>query len=397
VKQLGVLMAAAFVDMVGFAMVFPLLPFYAVRLGGEGQAWLVGPMIASFSIAQLASSPVWGRLSDRYGRRPVLLSGLFASALAFLVFGFATSVGLLFASRIVQGLGGGTTGVIQAYVSDTTDPSQRARGLGWISAATSAGVMIGPAIGSLAFARFGPPGPGVAAATLCLLNVLFAWRYLPESRPGARRGTPRRSVRAAVWHVVRHPQEPAPRLIWIYAVGMGAFASMSSVVALFLRHQFGLSEATIGWVFLYIGGLSVVMRALVLGWLVDRFGETRVMRLGAILLVVGLLLYPVPETLLGAALVIPLVPMGTALLFPSVTALASHRADPAELGQTMGVQQAFGGMARVIGPMWATPVFQLMGPADPFLLAAMIMTVTCALAFRVPVAAEIEDAPAIAD
>lgn len=389
-RQLWVLMAAAFVDMLGFAMIFPLLPFYTVRLGGEGQAWLVGPLIASFSIAQLASSPVWGRISDRVGRRPVLLAGLTASALAFLVFGFATTVWLLFLSRIVQGAGGGMTGVIQAYVSDSTDASQRARGLGWISAATSAGVMIGPAIGSLAFAQFGPPGPGVAAAVLCLLNVLFAWRYLPESKP-AGHSAPRRSIRAAVWHVLKSPGEPAPRLILIYAVGMAAFASMGSVLALYLRHEFGLSEKTIGFVFLYIGGLSVVMRALVLGWLVDRLGETRVMRIGALTLLSGLVLYPVPHTLAGVAVVMALVPMGTALLFPSVTALASHRADPRELGQTLGVQQSFGGFARVAGPMWATPAFQLLGPSDPFFIAALIMVVAVLMAYRVPIEERVEE------
>jgi MFS family permease len=381
-KQLGVLMATAFVDMVGFAMIFPLLPFYAVRLGGEGLAWLVGPMVASFSVAQLASAPVWGKLSDRYGRRPMLLIGLGLSCVAYVVFGLADAVWLLFASRVVQGLGGGTTGVIQAYVSEVTVPAQRARGLGWISAATSAGVMVGPGIGSLAFAQFGPVGPGLAAALLCMLNIAFAARFLPESKPARHRGG-RRSVRAALLHVLANPGERGARLVWIYAVGMGAFAAMSSVVGLYMRHQFRLTEATIGLVFIYIGALAVVMRALVLGWMVDRFGETRVMRAGALLFVAGLALYPLPHTIVAAAFVIPLVPIGQALLFPSVTSLTSRRADAAELGQVMGVQHAFGGIARVIGPLWATPVFQWLGPGDPFLVAAMIMAVATLLAFRV--------------
>ncbi|MDP3775547.1 MAG: MFS transporter [Gemmatimonadales bacterium] len=392
-KSLWVLMAAAFVDMLGFAMVFPQLPYYATRLGA--QLWLIGPLVASFSVAQLASSPLWGRFSDRFGRRPVLLIGLSASAIAFVVFGFATSVWMLFLSRLVQGAGGGTTGVIQAYVSEVTDPSQRARGLGWISAATSTGVSIGGAIGSLAFTLWGPAGPGILAASLCVLNVAFAWRYLPESRPDHAHQAPKRSIRAAVWHVISHPAAPAPRLIWIYAVGMGAFTAMTAVVALYLKYRFGINERTIGPVFLYIGALSVIMRALVLGWLVDRIGETRVMRLGALLLVAGLALYPLPATLWTAAIVFALVPVGTALLFPSVTALASHRADPKELGQTMGVQQSFGGMARVIAPLWATAAFQFLGPASPFFIAAGIMAVVSLLAYQVPHAAtRAEPAPA---
>ncbi|HTT68632.1 MAG TPA: MFS transporter [Gemmatimonadales bacterium] len=388
-KALWILMSVAFVDMLGFAMIFPLLPFYALRLGG--QAWIVGPLVASFSIAQLASSPVWGRVSDRYGRRPVMLIGLTGAGIAYLIFGFANSIWLLFASRIVQGLGGGTTGVVQAYVSDATNPAQRARGLGWLSASTNAGVMIGPAIGSLA-SHLGPAAPGIVAASLCALNVAFAWAFLPESKPSHARGA-KTGIRAAVLRVVRHPTAPQPRLIWIYAVGMGAFASLSAVVALYLKARFGVTEHTIGYFFLYMGLLAVVLRAVIIGWLVDRYGETRVMRAGTVMLALGMLLYPLPRSIPVMGLVLALVPIGTALLFPAVTALVSHETDPTEVGQTMGVQQAFGGVARVVGPMWATPVFQLAGPSYPFLISAVIVAFTGVLAYRVPVR---RDAPAAA-
>jgi len=379
-KSLWILMSVAFVDMLGFAMIFPLLPFYALRLGG--QAWMVGPLVASFSVAQLASSPLWGRVSDRYGRRPTLLIGLSAAAIAYVIFGFAHSIWLLFASRLVQGAGGGTTGVVQAYVSDATDPDQRVRGLGWLSASTNLGVMLGPAIGSLA-SHLGPAAPGLMAAALCLGNVLFAWAYLPETN--AALGRPKRSVRTAMLEVVRHPARPQPRLIWIYAVGMLAQGSFTAVLALYLQYRFGVTVHTIGYFFLYTGFLSVVLRALLLGPLVDRFGETRLLRTGAVLLVLGMLLFPVPRSIPVMALVLTLFPAGTALLFPAVTALVSHESDPKELGQTMGVQQAFGGIARVAGPMWSTPVFQLLGPSYPFLIAAGIVGVTSSLAFRVPI------------
>jgi MFS family permease len=336
----------------------------------------------TWGFMQFVSGPVLGMISDRYGRRPVMLIGLTGAGIAYLIFGFANSIWLLFASRVVQGLGGGTTGVIQAYVSDATNPAQRARGLGWLSAATNAGVMIGPAIGSLA-SHLGPAAPGIVAASLCAVNVLFAWAFLPESKPSHVRGA-HTSIRAAVMRVIRHPTAPQPRLIWIYAVGMGAFASLSAVVALYLKFRFGITEKTIGYVFLYMGALAVVLRAVIVGWLVDRFGETRVMRAGTVLLALGMLLYPVPRTIAGMALVLALVPIGTALLFPAVTALVSHETDPHEVGQTMGVQQAFGGVARVAGPMWSAPVFQLLGPSVPFMIAACIVAVTGILAFRVP-------------
>ena len=376
---LYVLMATAFVDMLGFAMVFPLLPFYATDLGASPQ--VIGILISSFSIAQLASAPLWGRLSDRLGRRPVLLIGLASAGVAFIVFGLAQSVWVLLLSRTVQGLGGGTTGVVQAYIGDSTDMRQRARGLGWISAATSAGVMIGPAIGSAA-AHFGRAAPGFVAAALCFLNVLFAWKYLPESKAASAR--PARSIRTAVWQVISHPTAPQPRLIWIYAVGMGAFTSLSSVVALYLNFRFDITAKTIGYVFVYIGALSVVMRAVVLGRMVDRFGETRVMRIGAVMLGLGMALYTLPGSVWMMAAVIPLVPIGTALLFPSVTALSSHHSEARELGQMMGVQQAFGGMARVVAPLVSTWLYQHLSPTDPFLAAASIMLLVTILAFRVP-------------
>ena len=383
-KNLWVLMATAFVDMLGFAMVFPLLPFYAKELGAT--PFIIGVLISSFSIAQLATAPFWGRVSDRYGRRPVLMIGLAGAGVAYVVFGLANSIWLLLLSRTVQGAGGGTTGVVQAYVGDSLQKSDRAKGLGWLSAATSAGVMIGPAIGSLA-AHLGRAAPGFVAAALCLLNVLFAWKYLPESRPQL--GKPKRQIKEAMWQVLRHPLAPQPRLIWIYAAGMGAFTAMSSVVALYLNFRFGVTEKTIGAVFFYIGALAVVMRALVLGWFVDKFGETKVMRLGALVFGTGLALYTFPGTMWSMALVIAIVPIGQALLFPSVTALSSHRSDPAELGQMMGVQQSFGGAARVLGPLWATALYQAVSPETPYLVAAGVMGVVALMAFAVPI-----DAPA---
>jgi len=376
-----VLMVTAFVDMLGFAMIFPLLPFYALDLGASPK--VIGLLISSFSVAQLATAPLWGRVSDRFGRRPVLIVGLAAAGVAFIVFGFANSIWLLLLSRTVQGAGGGTTGVVQAYVSDSTDPGQRAKGLGWISAATSTGVMIGPVLGSAA-AHFGRAAPGLIAAGLCFLNVVFAWRYLPESRPKI--GQAKRKVRAALWHVLRHPLEPQARLIWIYATAMGAFTAMTSVLALFLNNRFGVTERTIGLVFVYVGSVAVVMRAVVLGIVVDRFGEVRVMRAGILIFLTGLLLYTVPHAIWTLALVIPLVPIGQALMFPTVTALSSHRSDPKELGQMMGVQQAFGGAARVVGPLWSTWVYEQFGPGDPFLVAAAIMLVVAGMAMRVPIA-----------
>lgn len=381
-RQLSVLIGLNFVDMMGFAMVLPLLPFYALRLKATPE--MVGWMIASFSIAQLVASPIWGRVSDRYGRRPALLIGLMASALAFLVFGLATSLWVLFLSRIVQGAGGGTTGVAQAYVSDTVAKDDRARALGWLSAATNAGIAIGPAIGSLA-AHLGRAAPGYVAAGLCFLNVIAAWRWLPETRTAEQRAAAP-AQRKPLWHaavaVFLNPAGKKERLIWIYGVGMFAFSLLTTMLALWLGARFSINEKTIGPYFVYYGALSFVMRLFFLGPVVDRFGEVGTMRLGTLLLAGGMLMYPLATSIWMLAFIIPLVPVGTALLFPATTSLLSHVTDPAELGTTMGVAQTFAGVARVAAPILGGMAFQRIGVSAPFLIGGVIVLGVAWVAFR---------------
>lgn len=376
-RGLWVLMATVFVDMIGFLMVLPLLPFYAERLGAN--ATVIGALVAAFAGAQLLTSPFWGRLSDRYGRRPMILVGLGASALAYILFGLADSVWVLFLSRLVQGAGGGTTGVVQAYVSDAVKPSERAKALGWISAATSAGVMLGPALGSLTTA-LGTAAPGFIAAGLCVLNMVSAWRWLSEpsgSSPEAREARKVRpgATREAVLETLKHPVSRVSSLIWIYAGGMMAFMAMNAVLALFLERRFGVSEQTIGWFFVYIGAISLVMRSVVLGPVVARLGEIHTLRLGALCLALGMGLMPFTYHLATFGLAVMLIPIGTALLFPATTSLVSSRARKGETGMLLGVQQSFGGVARLVGPLWAGAAFQSIGVGAPFWIGGGVMLI----------------------
>lgn len=394
--KLVVLMITAFVDMVGLLMIIPLLPFYAKHLGANG--FLVGLLFSSFAIAQLITAPVWGRFSDRYGRRPALLVGLTASAIAYVVFAFANALWLLFLSRLVQGAGGGTVSVIQAYVADALKPEDRAKGLGWLSAATNAGVALGPALGPFA-SHWGRSGPGLAAAVLCVINIAFAWHFLSESRDmtEATHGKIRPRSRDAVLHVLTHSSEPASRLIWIYAIAMGAFQGVNAILALFLAARFGVTEKTVWIFFTYIASISVLTRAAILGWAVDRFGEARLSRFGSTLLAIGLaaiaFMYPLrdPATVahtfrlsvsfvavlpyVPLALAVALLPLGTAFTFPCVTALLSRVIPSSERGLYMGVQQTFGGSARVLFPILAGVAFDRFVEL-PFLVSAGLVAGT---------------------
>ncbi|MFN8647627.1 MAG: MFS transporter [Gemmatimonadales bacterium] len=381
-KQLSVLIGVNLVDMIGLMLVLPILPFFASDLGATPER--IGWLIAAFSIAQLIAAPFWGRLSDRYGRRPALVIGLLASAIAYVVFAYSTSVWMLFLSRLVQGAGGGTTGVAQAYVADTVKPRDRAKALGWLSASTNVGVTLGPVIGGLA-THLSRSAPGLIAAALCLVNAWFAWRWLPETRPTAERlaNLSKKPVWHAAWVVLRHPTRTVPRFVWIYGIGMLAFSALTSLIALFLKEEHGITEVTIGYFFTYIGVLNIVMRLVLLGPVVERVGETRAMRFGAAFLIAGMLAYPVAGNLWVLVALMPLVPVGTALLFPATTSLMSRYSDKAEVGTTMGVAQTYAGLARVAAPIVGTIIFQRIGHQWPFFVAAIMMALVSVLAFQV--------------
>jgi MFS family permease len=381
-KRLWVLIAVCFVDMIGLMIIAPLLTPFARRYGAAD--WVIGLLFSAFAIAQLLSSPVWGRVSDHYGRRPAILVGLGGSMFAYLIFGFANSLWLLFVCRLVQGLGGGTTGVAQAYVADTMAPSERAKALGWLSAATSAGVSIGAVIGALA-SHLGAAAPGIVAAALVAVNMVFAWKWLPESLP-VRGFVPAREPRPiahALWEVVRHPGRPVSQMIWIYAVGMLALNAVIGVMSLYLIDTFGFTAQNLGYVFTVFSVVGVILRIGPVGWVNERIGEVRTLRLGATLMVVGLTLLPFPTAFPAFVASLLLVPAGTAFLFPATSSLVSQRTDRHELGLTMGVQQTFRGIMAIIGPIGATLVYQALGHGVPFWIAAAIVAVALMLSSQV--------------
>lgn len=408
--RLLVLMASAFLDMVGLFLVLPLLPFYVQRFAGDGfeLPWfgtigigsLSGLLASAFTVAQMLSAPLWGRLSDRVGRRPVLMIAVTASAVAFGILAVADSLWLLLLSRVVQGAGGGTVGVIQAYVADTVAPLQRTRALGWLSASTNLGVALGPALSSVLVSLGDAdlmPGagvlhlgrgvaPGLGAALLCLINLLFVAVVLRESRvPGAApRTTPPVSTRTAAWQAITRIREPAPRLLWIYGIAIGAFQGIGPVLPFFLQGRLGFDEGSIGYVFMYIGAISVLARVVLLGRLVDRLGEVRLAQIGITTLAAGLLGLSFVGSLGHLALAVALLPLGTSFTFPCVSALLSRAVHGDDRGLYLGLQQTFGSASRLCAPLLYGWAYDALGAAAPFQFAAALVLSSMALALGLP-------------
>lgn len=380
--KLMVLFLIAFVDTVGASLVVPLIPFYGVHYGAN--ALLVGLLISAFSVTQLISAPSWGRLSDRYGRRPSILFGLIVSALAYVVFAFAGSWQMLLLSRLVQGVGGGTIGVVTAYVADASPPEKRTKSIGWLTTVTSLGWLSGAALGSFLVAIGGPKAPGLFTAGFSLIVAAFAYRFLAESKGMRPSGTHAaatkvRTGREAIMYVFSRWREPAPRLIWIYALSIGAFYGSAAVMPLLLQERLGITEKTIGYIVMYFSGMGVIVRAGILGRMVDWLGEPRLARLGIGILAVGLATMALGRSLPVQVMSWTLMPLGTAFLFPSVSGLLSQLVPSAERGLYMGVQQTFGGVARVAFPILAGALMVKFNRGTPFLVGAVLVLATLPL------------------
>lgn len=282
----------------------------------------------------------------------------------------------------MQGLGGGTIGVVQAYVADASDPRDRAKSLGWLSAATSFGAVVGPAIGS-ALIHWGRHAPGIASAIFCVLVSVFAAIYLRESREEAAQtgehGLVHQTSAGAVWNVIARPKEPAPRLIWIYAIAIGAFYGTAPTLPLLLANRLPITESNVGYFVMYLGGMGVIVRAGILGRMIEWLGEARLTRLGLVLLALGLAAVAAVHSYLTLLISLTLMPLGTAFVFPCVTAMLSRVVPTRHRGLYMGVQHTFGGVSRVIFPLAAGVAMDHLGLGVPFVLAGVLVLATLLL------------------
>jgi DHA1 family tetracycline resistance protein-like MFS transporter len=379
-KPLVIVFMIVFIDLMGFGIVIPLLPLYADRYHPSPAVF--GLLMAAYSLMQFVFTPVLGRLSDRFGRRPILLLSLAGTVCGYVLFGLQHSLLLLFLSRIVGGLMGANVATAQAVIADITKPQERAKGMGLIGAAFGLGFIFGPAIGG-ATVRLGEAAPGLFAAGLSLTALVVAALFLPETWPRERRTMPK-PVRRGWFSLnrlavaLRHPQ--IGLLLVIYLLATFAFANFESTFALTLEKRLNLDASHVMWLFVFVGVLAAVIQGGLIGRLVKRYGERRLIFAGALFLVPGYFLLPLAHSVPALILVLPLLALGAGLTNPSLSSLVSRLATADEQGGILGVYQSMASMARILGPFWGVFAFERFGMNSPYWTAAGVAAVVAGLA-----------------
>jgi DHA1 family tetracycline resistance protein-like MFS transporter len=372
-KNLTTVFVIVFIDLLGFSLILPLLPYYAETFGATPT--VVGLLVASYAAAQLLGAPLLGRLSDRYGRRPVLLLSIFGTFLGFLLLGFARSLWVLFASRILDGLTGGNISVAQAYITDVTDEKSRARGLGLIGAAFGLGFIIGPAVGG-ALSINGYALPAFAAAGLAFMNLIAVFTWLPESLTEVRRAELAQRPRPAftfraLWQALNRPRV-GPLLHVRFFFGL-AFAIFQTIFALYAQYRLGLEANQTGYVLAYVGLLSVLVQGVAIGWLTTRVSERYLIFSAVVLMAFSLLAWAFVPSLL--ALLVLLAPLALAggTLNTILSSALTKSVYPEEVGGTLGLSTSLESLTRVVAPSVGGVLLGRLGSAAPGVFGALIM------------------------
>ncbi|HXC71333.1 MAG TPA: MFS transporter [Pyrinomonadaceae bacterium] len=356
-SPLIVIFTTVFIDLVGFGIVIPVLPFYAEGTLFNATPRTVGLLFASYSIMQLIFSPILGGLSDKHGRRPVLLLSIIGTGIGFLVLGFAKTIFMLFLGRILDGITGGNISTAQAYIADITTKENRTKGMGLIGAAFGIGFIFGPAIGGI-LSGWGVHVPFFFAAALCFANAVLLYFTLPETvtadHPAKNRAGGGRSFR----HVLNSLKQPRLAFVLIiYFLFVVAFSIMTTSFSLYTMFRFGYDAQHTGYLFAYVGLIAVVIQGGLIGRLVKRFGELPLVIFGALCFAISLFAVPFVGPAAGglAALLVGggVFSMGNSLATPALTSLASKTAGAEQQGVVLGVTQSVASLARAVGPSLA--------------------------------------------
>ncbi len=397
--MLPILFFTVFLDLVGFGIIIPFLAYYVESFGAR--AAVVGLLMSSYSLAQFVFAPVWGRLSDRVGRRPILLLGLLGSVAGFTIFGLASTLSMLFLGRALMGIFGATIPTAQAAVADVTAPEDRARGMGLIGAAIGLGFILGPALGGLLsnlssvlrlplFERNPYALPCLASAALAASNLVAAAFFLPESLPAERRGSRIAERFSRLDQISRGLADPRLRLLLLtYFLFMLGFTMMEATLTLFIERRIGAGDHAqlvrrVGYLFGFIGVIQVALQGGLVGRLARAFGERPLLIAGCSLTGLSLAAMAAAGSWAGIYGCAFGLACGYGLSQPSITSLIS-RASPAESqGGALGISQSAASLARVLGPAMGGALFQQVAPGSPYVVAAAlsIAAVLCAIPSR---------------
>jgi MFS family permease len=372
-SPLLVIFLTVFIDLIGFGICLPLLPKYAERYGAQG--WKIGAAMGVYSLMQLVFAPWWGQLSDRIGRRPVLLVSNFGSIVAYGLFGLSaqfvgeTGFWILVGSRVFAGICGANLSVASAFIADVTTPEKRSKGMGLIGMAFGLGFILGPVLGSQAFKHFGLVGPGVVAAVICAINFLLGCIILPETRKKDAAPPIQRPRLEQIRHVLA--MKEVGFLIGIYFLGTFAFTAFESTLPLLLDAKLKFDEEHVGYVFAFCGIMAAMVQGGGIGRLVKSFGERRLIGASLIVVAISLVLMPLANTLATLLGALAVFAIGSGINRAPTMGLISQLSPADEQGTTLGVAQSAGTLARVLGPTVATTLYDLWLPA-PYLACATI-------------------------
>jgi DHA1 family tetracycline resistance protein-like MFS transporter len=372
-KHLFSIILIVFIDLLGFSLILPLLPYYAETF--KASEFVTGLLIASYAAMQLIGAPILGRLSDRFGRRPILLISVFGTFLGFILLSLANALWILFASRIIDGITGGNLSVAQAYISDVTDAKNRSKGLGMIGAAFGLGFIIGPAAGGF-LSQWGYHVPALVAASISLINLVLIFFWLPESLTEERRAEYNSQKRppvnlAAFLTALRRPFSGS-LLITRFFFGL-AFAIFQTIFSLYALAKFNLTAAHTGYVLTYVGVLSVFVQGFLVGRLTNRFREDLLITVSVVLMGVSLASWAlVPSVLLLLVILAPIAISG-GLLNTLLSSTLTKAVEPQEIGGILGLSASIESSTRIIAPILGGALLQQIGTWAPGAFSAVVM------------------------
>lgn len=379
---LGLMFLTVFIDLIGFGIIIPLMPLYAKQFGASGLQ--VGLLLTSYSLMQFFFAPMWGRLSDKIGRRPVLLISLATSAVGYSIWGFSNSLAMLFVSRIVAGFGNANLAVAQAYIADVTPQEYRSQGMGMIGAAFGLGFVLGPAIAGIG-CHFGlhPNALGFIAAAFSIVDLIFTAIALPE--PKVRSGRAHNIFALGADSYMRTvTNSKFAGSLFIIFISTFAFANMETTLVLLTNKYFNFDLMQNSYLFV---GLGLVM-VLIQGGLIRRIGkkyqDASLIGVGTALMTVGLVLTPATHSFVVLCIALLILATGSGINNPASTSLLSKLSPEEETGGVMGVGQSMSTLGRILGPIAGGSLFDALGPSSPYWLGAACMLVACALSFKLP-------------